>query len=101
MSEDDKEQVIAYGGKALSKEEKKYCISDNELLAVVKGDQAYRPYLVVAKFTVYTDYRALVWLKSAKHTGRLERLALKLQEYNYDIIHRPGKSNYVADALSR
>ena len=101
MSDDGKEQVIAYGGKALSKEEKKYCTSEKELLAVVKGVQAYRPYLVGAKFTVYTDHRALVWLKSAKHTGRLERWALKLQEYNYDIIHRPGKSNYVADALSR
>ena len=86
---------------ALSKEEKKYCTSEKELLAVVKRVQAYRPYLVGAKFTVYTDHGALVWIKSAKHIGRLERWALQLQEYNYDIIHRPGKSNYVADALSR
>ena len=85
----------------MPKEEKKYCTSEKELLAVVKRVQAYRPYLVGAKFTVYTDHRALVWIKSAKHIGRLERWALQLQEYNYDIIHRPGKSNYVADALSR
>lgn len=43
----------------------------------------------------------MVWLKSAKHTGRLERWALKLQEYDFDIVHRPGKNNYVPDALSR
>lgn len=50
-----------------------------------------------------TDHNALVWLQTAKHTGRLERWALKLQEFNFQIIHRPGKStcNCVADALSR
>ena len=101
VSTDNQEHVIAYGGKALSKEEKSYNTSEKELLAVLKGVEAYRPYLVGRKFTIYTDHRALVWLKSAKHTGRLERLALKLQEYDYDIVHCPGKSNYVADALSR
>ena len=35
------------------------------------------------------------------NTGRLERWALKLQEYDFKIIHRPGKSNTVAGALSR
>ena len=63
--------------------------------------EAYRPYLVGSKFTVYTDHRALIWLQSTKHTGRLERRALKLQEYNFEIKHRPEMSNYVADALSR
>ncbi|CAC5364968.1 unnamed protein product [Mytilus coruscus] len=52
-------------------------------------------------FTVITDHNALVWLKSAKHTGRLSRWALKLQDLNFDIIHRPRKSNVVADCLSR
>ncbi|KAK3101592.1 hypothetical protein FSP39_004699 [Pinctada imbricata] len=101
LSSDNKENVIAYGGKSLSKEEKKYNTSEKELLAVVRGVEAYRPYLVGGKFTIYTDHRALVWLKTAKNTGRLERWALKLQEYDFEIIHRAGKSNYVADALSR
>lgn len=69
------------------------------MLAV--GIQAHRPYLASNKFTIYTDHKALIWLKTAKHTGRLERWALKLQEYNFDIIHKPGKKNCVADALSR
>ena len=42
---DNKEAVIAYGGKYLTKEEKKYSTSEKELLAVVRGVQAYRPYL--------------------------------------------------------
>lgn len=34
-------------------------------------------------------------------TGRLARWALEIQGYQFDIIHRPGKNNQVADALSR
>lgn len=68
---------------------------------MLEGINAYRPYLVNSRFTVVTDHKALVWLQTAKHTGRLERWVLKLQEYNFQIIHRPGKSNCVADALSR
>ena len=101
VDDDNKEHVIAYGGKALSADEKKFTTTEKECLAVLYGINAYRPYLAHSKFTVVTDHKALVWLQSAKHTGRLERWALKLQEYNCKIVHRPGKSNTVADALSR
>ena len=34
-------------------------------------------------------------------TGKLARWALQLQQYDFDIIHQPGKSHGNADALSR
>lgn len=68
---------------------------------MLEGIAIFRPYLVHSRLTVVTGHKALVWLQTAKHTGRLERWGLKLQEYNFQIIHRPGKSNLVADALSR
>ncbi len=34
-------------------------------------------------------------------TGRLARWALRLQQYDFEIIHRPGTANGNADALSR
>ncbi|VDI10852.1 Hypothetical predicted protein [Mytilus galloprovincialis] len=72
LNSDNKEYAIAYGNKSLTKEE------------------------------LITDHNALVWLKSAKHTqvDFLDGL-FKLQDLNFDIIHRPGKSNVVADCLSR
>lgn len=101
LDDDNKEYVIAYGGKSLTPDQKKFNTTEKECLAVLSGIEAYRPYVVHSKFTVVTDHKALVWLQTAKHTGRLERWALKLQEYCFQIIHRPGKSNCVADALSR
>lgn len=77
--ENGREYVIAYGGKALTEEERKWSTSDKECYAIIRGIQAYRPYLAGTHFTIVTDHRALVWLQSAKHTGRLERWALKIQ----------------------
>ncbi|KAE8987404.1 hypothetical protein PR002_g22061 [Phytophthora rubi] len=34
-------------------------------------------------------------------TGRLHRWSLQLQEYNFEVVYRPGASNVVVDALSR
>ncbi|CAC5364966.1 Transposon Ty3-G Gag-Pol polyprotein,Transposon Ty3-I Gag-Pol polyprotein,Retrovirus-related Pol polyprotein from transposon 297,Retrovirus-related Pol polyprotein from transposon 17.6 [Mytilus coruscus] len=82
-------------------EERNYTTSEKECLAILKCVETFRPYLANSAFTVITDHNALVWLKSAKHTGRLSRWALKLQDLNFDIIHRPRKSNVVADCLSR
>lgn len=101
LDDTKKEFVVAYGGKALSTDEKKFSTTEKECLAVLYGIAAYRPYLAHTEFTIVTDHKALVWLQTAKHTGRLERWALKIQEYNFKIVHRPGKSNCVADALSR
>lgn len=40
--------------------------------------------------------------KTMKHTNsRLIRGVLKLQAYNFEVIHRPGKRNQHCDALSR
>ena len=72
---DDKKYVIAYGGKSLSADQRKVAI-EKECLAVLTGIEAYKPYLVHGKFTVVTDHKALVWLHTAKHTGRLERWAV-------------------------
>lgn len=101
IDDENREYVICYGGKSLSTDQKKFNTTEKECLAVLEGIAAFRPYLVHSRFTVVTDHKALVWLQTAKHTGRLERWALKLQEYNFQIVHRPGKSNLVADALSR
>lgn len=53
-------------------------------------------------FTVITDHASLKWLMTLKDlTGRLARWSLKLQGFNFNIIHRKGSENVVPDTLSR
>lgn len=59
-------------------------------------------YLANKPFTVFTDHSALKWLQSVKHdTGCLARWSILLQSYNFQVVHKKGKKNEVADALSR
>lgn len=50
-----------------------------------------------------TDYKPLVEITYKKEfkTPKFERWMIKLQEFDFVIIHRPGKDLIMADALSR
>ena len=99
---DGKEHVVAYGGRELNMAERKYSTTEREALAVVQGIKHYRPYLTGSKFFVHTDHGCLSWLMKMKDpTGRLARWSLQLQQFQFEIIHRPGTLNGNADALSR
>ena len=96
------ERVVAYGGRELNLAETRYSTTEREALAVVDGIKRYQPYLSCNKFYVHTDHSSLSWLMKVKDpTGRLARWALQLQQYDFQIIHRPGVQNGAADALSR
>lgn len=97
-----KEHAIAFGGRSLSPCERKWSTSEQEMLAVIEGIRSYRIYLSDKKFTIYTDHKALKYVMDQKRsTGRLARWAMEIQGYQFEIIYKPGKSNQVADALSR
>ena len=97
-----RERVIAYASRSLSKPERRYCVTRNELLSVVTFIRYFRSFLLGQKFTLRTDHGSLTWLSKFKQPkGQLARWIEKLKEYNFDIIHRPGKQPSNADALSR
>ena len=98
----DQEVAIAYFSKSLSKPERNYCVTRRELLAVVKTLQHFSKYLLGRKFRIRTDHAALKWLLEFKNPeGQVARWIEQLQEYDFTIEHRSGKSHGNADALSR
>ena len=72
------------------------------MLAIVWTVKYFRSYLYGTTFTIVTDHRLLIWFFNINDPGsRLMRWRLKLEEYDYKIIHKAGKDNTNTDALSR
>ena len=100
--EEGAERVVAYASKSLSRAEQHYCVTRKELLAVVYFIRHFRPYLLGRKFMLRTDHGSLTWLANFREpTGQLARWLEQLQEFDFDICHRPGRRHQNADAMSR
>jgi len=92
---------VAYASRTLVNAEKNYSTTE-ELLAIVWGCKQYRQYLFGRKFTIVTDHKPLTWVFSVKDPSlRLLRWRLKLEEYDYQIVYKPGIRNTNVNALSR
>ena len=100
--QNDQERVVAYCSRALRPSQRRYCTTKREMLAVVAMCIQFRSYVRGARFTLRTDHKSLVWLHRFKDTeGMLSRWLHSLQQFQFSIIHRPGKDHGNADGLSR
>ena len=100
--QDGQEKVIAYGSLSLSPEQRRYCVTRRELLAVVRFTRQYRHYLLGKPFKIRTDHGSLTWLLNFKEPqGQLARWLEELGQYDMKVEHRPGRKHQNADALSR
>jgi hypothetical protein len=96
------EHAVCYASRITSIYEKNYNAYELECLAVLFGLKLFRFYLLNNKFKLLTDNSAVQYLMNNKNvTGKLMRWSLMMQEFKFEIVHKPGKMNKVADALSR
>jgi len=100
--EDLQEYLIACISRSLNKHERNYSSPQGEMLAAVWGIKSFRHYLRFTRFTLSTDHAALLWLMETKElSGQYARWALILQEFDFEVLHRPGITHQNADAVSR
>ena len=96
---------VAFASRSLSPTERNYSVTDLETLAVVWAMQHYRAYLYGHKVTVITDHSAVKTILGAPSSnGKHARWWLKVFGSgikDVQIVHRPGRDNGRADALSR
>ena len=94
---------IAFASRSLTDQEKKYATTERECLALVFAVTKFHNYLFGRKFTAIVDHKPLESLISnvnKRSNARIERWNLTLQNYDFDIVHKPGREN-IADCLSR
>ena len=98
----DKHVVICYSSKMFNATQLNYSISEKECCALIYAVQKYRHYIYGSHFTVYTDHNPLKYITKIKNpNGRLMRYSMILQEYDFEVLYKPGKRHQNADTLSR
>ena len=101
------ERPIQYASKTLNSAERNYAQIEKEALALIYGVKKFQKFLFGRRFTLRTDHKPLIKIfgphseTSGTALGRLQRWALYLGSFDYEIEHRPGSENAAADGLSR
>ena len=94
----------AYGSRSLSVTEQAYAQIKKECLAIVFEMEKFHTYVYGRSITVETDHKPLVSIFSKLINNapkRLQRMMLRLQNYQFNLVFKPGSQVVVADALSR
>lgn len=101
LSQDGK--PITMISRTLKDREVNFATNERELLAIVWALKTLRNYLYgVKNLNIFTDHQPLTFAVSDKNpNSKLKRWKAFVDEHNANIIYKPGKENYVADALSR
>jgi transposase InsO family protein len=100
----DSWQPLGFFSKKLTSTQKNYSTYDRELLGVYESVKHFRHMLEARVFTIQTDHKPLTFAfqqRSDKASPRQLRQLDFIGQFSTQIVHLPGDSNTVADALSR
>lgn len=100
VQEDGIEFPILFISKKFSDAATRWSTLEQECFAVYYCVIRLEPYLLGRHFFVATDHKNLLYLQTST-IPKLVRWRLRLMEFSFTVVHIPGKSNVVADALSR
>lgn len=96
---------IAFASRSLTKSEVNYAQIEKELLAILFACQKFHYYIYgVKNVKVCSDHKPLesIFKKSLQSVSpRIQRMLLKLLNYDLKVTYKPGKYLFIADTLSR
>jgi hypothetical protein len=100
--EDGTLRPICYYSRQTTAAEQRYHSYELKTLAVVESMRRFRIYLLGTSFTVVTDCNAVRSTMTKRDLiPRIGRWWLLTQEFDFNVVHRPGKKMTHVDALSR
>jgi transposase InsO family protein len=96
-------RVVAYASRTLTSVESRYSQTEKEALAIVWAVEKLHIYLFGSRFKLVTDCKPLQLIfnnPKSKPPARIERWNLRLQAYDFEVLHMNGSRN-PSDFLSR
>ena len=95
---------VYFASRTLTPSEKNYQNLERKCMAAVWGMEKFHYYLYGGHFTLQTDQKPLVAIFK-KHlcdvSPRIQRIAIRSWQYDFNTVWIKGKLNVIADALSR
>ena len=101
------ERPVSFASRSLNPAERNYSQLEREALAIVYGVKKFHKFLFGRQFVMQTDNQPLSFILNPKSgipkvaAARIQRWAIQLAAYNFDLKHVRAGQNCVADALSR
>ena len=95
---------IAMASKALTDTQCAYAVIEKELLAICFGTNKFHEYIFGKEVLIQTDHKPLVAILDKpmhKLTARIQRMRMRLLNYDIKIMHVKGTEMYFADTISR
>ncbi|KAF2308591.1 hypothetical protein GH714_011000 [Hevea brasiliensis] len=93
---------VAYFSRSLAARHQNLPAYERELIGLVKALKHWHSYLWGREFIVRTDHYTLKYLLEQRHLSATQQHWIsKLLGFSFTVEYRAGKSNVVADALSR
>ena len=92
--------ILEFSSKKFSPAERNWSTREKEAFAIRWSVQRFEPYVKGAKIFVLTDHASLQWMDTAS-SGKVQRWALYLQQYDITVRAISGRDNGMADWLSR
>ncbi|XP_065204609.1 uncharacterized protein K02A2.6-like [Planococcus citri] len=96
-------EYVDFASKTLTDVERRYSQLEKEALALVWGVERFHYYLYGRHFQLITDNKPIQLILTSSDLNqslRVQRWHLRLQGYDFELVHKAGKNN-IADPLSR
>jgi len=99
------ERPVAYSSRVMTQTEQNYAQIEKELLAIVYAYEKFDQYIFGrSNVIVQSDHKPLeTMFRKPIHTSpkRLQRMRLRLQNFDIQVQYKKGETMFLADTLSR